>query len=141
MSAKAKKRHSSRRTATQRKNTSPSNAYKSAFLYGLVGFFLFLLGTALLSVFLLKSETQPAHMHIAVYTVYGCTALICGFLCTARKRIPIFPNCFFAGFTELLLVLICMLFASKAQFTVFVCIPIALSLVCPILGGIIGKKI
>ncbi|MGN0555698.1 MAG: TIGR04086 family membrane protein [Candidatus Fimenecus sp.] len=141
MSAKAKKRHSSRRTATQGKNSSPSNTYKPAFLYGIVGFFLFLLGAALLSVFLLKSETQPAHMHIAVYTVYGCTALICGFLCTARKRIPIFPNCFFAGFAELLLVLICMLFASKAQFTVFVCIPIALSLVCPILGGIIGKKI
>lgn len=141
MSLKAKKRRSSRRTATQGKNASPSYSIKSAFLYGIVGFFLFILGTAVLSVFLLKSETQPAHMHIAVNTVYGCTALICGFLCTARKRIPIFPNCFFAGFAQLLLVLLCMLFASKAQFTVFVCIPIILSLVCPILGGIIGKKI
>lgn len=141
MSVKVKKRRASRRTTTQRKNSGPTHTYKSALLYGIVGFLLFMLGTALLSVFLLKSETQPAHIHIAVYMVYGCTALICGFLCTARKRIPIFPNCFFAGFAELLLVLICMLFASKAQFTVVVCIPIALSLVCPILGGIIGKRI
>ncbi|MGN0520149.1 MAG: TIGR04086 family membrane protein [Candidatus Fimenecus sp.] len=140
MSVKAKKRHSSRRASAQGKNTN-TYSIKSVLLYGVTGFFLFLLGIALLSAYLLKSETPSTHLHIAVYTVYGCTALICGILCTARKRNPVFPNCFFAGFTQLLLVLLCMLIASKAQCTVFICIPIALSLVCPILGGIIGKKI
>ncbi|MGN0571630.1 MAG: TIGR04086 family membrane protein [Candidatus Fimenecus sp.] len=140
MSARAKKRRSSRRTATQANSTRAYNM-KSVLLYGITSFLLFLIGVALISAYMLKSETTPSHLHIAVYIIYGCAALICGILCTARKKSPIFTNCFFAGFTQMLLVLLCTLIASKAQFTVYVCIPIALSLICPILGGIVGKKI
>lgn len=133
-----KRRRSARQVPAQNKNI---RSIKSALIYGTIGFVLFLISSAFLAVFTLKSETPPAHMHIAIYTVYGCTVLLCGILCTARKREPIYPNCFFAGFTELLLVLLCAVIASKAKMSVYVCVPIALSLVCPILGGIVGRKI
>lgn len=112
-----------------------------ALRYGTAGFLLFFIATALLTCITLKSEATPAYLHIAIYLIYGCSSLFCGILCTVRKRTPIFPNCFFAGFTELIWILLCAVVASKAQVGIYVCIPIALSLVCPILGGIIGKKI
>lgn len=138
MSKKAKRRHSKRQSTEQ---ATGIRGLKPILRYGIAGFLLFLIVTALLTMITLKSTATPAYLHIAVYMVYGCSSLFCGVLCTARKRTPIFPNCFFAGFTELVLVLFCAVIASKAQVGIYVCIPIALSLVCPILGGIIGKKI
>lgn len=139
MSAKNRSRRAASRQAP--KQNQGVRSVKNSIIRGVIGFFAFLLGIALTACYLLKSETAPSHLHAVVYIVYGCSALLCGILCTARTREPIFPNCFFAGFAELLLVLLCTLIASKAQVTVSVCIPIALSLVCPVLGGIVGKKI
>lgn len=141
MSVTSKKRRSSRKKTMQKAQSKSRCDFKSILLYGGIGVLLFLTATALVAAYMLKHEADPAKLRIAVYILYGATALICGVLCTARKRVPVFPNCFFAGFAELLAVLFCALIAAKAQFSVFVCIPIALSLVCPMLGGILGKKI
>lgn len=138
MSVKLKKRRTPRRPKDE---VNKCDKIKFALQYGTIGFVLFLIGAALTALYLLKSETAPHHLQIAIYLIYGCSALICGILCTARKKTPIIPNCFFAGFIQMLFTVLCALVATKGHFTVFVCIPIALSLVCPILGGIIGKKI
>lgn len=138
MSVKLKKRR------TPHRPKSESNRYdkmKSALKYGIIGFMLFFIGAVFPAVYLLKSETAPRHIQVAVYLIYGCSAIVCGILCTVHKRTPVFPNCFFAGFVQMLFTLLCALIAAKGYFTVFACIPIALSLVCPALGGIIGKKI
>ncbi len=114
---------------------------KATVIRGVIAFILFLLVTAILAAFMLKSDSPPKYLKILINTVFGCASFVSGFLCTVRKREPIFPNCFFAGFTYLLLVLFCAFIAAKAQFSVLVCIPIALGLICPILGGLAGKKI
>lgn len=114
---------------------------KATVIRGVIAFILFLLITAILSAFMLKNDSQPKYLKILINIVFGCGSFVSGFLCTARKREPIFPNCFFSGFTYLVLVLLCAVIAAKAQFSVLVCIPIALGLICPILGGLAGKKI
>ena len=139
MSKKATGRRSSTRQSTPQ--NQQVNCIKTTVTRGVIAFILFLLITALLAAFMLKSDSPPKSMRIMINIVFGCASFLSGFLCTAHKREPILPNCFFAGFTYLLLVLFCGLIAAKAQFTVLVCIPIALGLICPILGGLVGKKI
>lgn len=132
------------RRAGARQNTVQNQGatrIKATVIRGVIAFMLFLLVTAILAAFMLKSDSPPQYLKILINIVFGCASFISGFLCTARKREPIFPNCFFSGFTFLVLVLLCTVIAAKAQLSVLVCIPIALGLICPILGGLAGKKI
>lgn len=132
------------RRAGARQNTVQNQGatrIKATVIRGVIAFMLFLLVTAILAAFMLKSDSPPKYLKILINIIFGCASFISGFLCTARKREPIFPNCFFSGFTFLVLVLLCTVIAARAQFSVLVCIPIALGLICPILGGLAGKKI
>lgn len=109
----------------------------------ILSYVFFIIVTALFSWFVLQKENAPTKVlqTIVVFSVTAISFLLCGYISARKNTFSVLPICFFSGFTLLALHLLTVLFAAKGSITVLICAPIGMGLICPILGGIAGKRL
>lgn len=103
----------------------------------------FVIGTGLLAWTVLQKETTPTNalQTVFMFVITGLSFLICGCLSARKNAFPVLPICFFSGFALLVLIVLTLLLAAKGNVSVFLCAPIGMGIIFPILGGIAGKRL
>lgn len=108
-----------------------------------VSYAFFIVCTALLTWVVLQKENAPSAtvQTVFLFVITACAFLLSGFLSAKKNQYSVLPICFFSGFTLLIFLMLTLLFAAKGHVTVLICVPIGMGLICPILGGIAGKRV
>lgn len=108
----------------------------------LVSYAFFFICTAIFAWFVFQKESAPTKsvQTVFIFVITAISFLLCGCITARKNAFPVLPICFFSGFTLLILVAVTLLLAAKGNITVLICAPIGIGLICPILGGIIGKR-
>ncbi len=109
----------------------------------LISYFIFLLAAAFLAWIGIRKETAPSVnvQTILLFTSCGLSFFLCGFLASHHNKFTAASVGFFSGFMLLILLVFTLFLASKGSFSVRICIPIAMGLLCPVLGSLVGKRI
>lgn len=109
----------------------------------IVSYIFFIIGSAVLSWVVFQKETAPPKtvQTIFLLAITSVSFLLCGYISARKNTFSVLPICFFSGFALLLLFIVTLLLAAKGNITVLICAPIGIGLICPILGGILGKRI
>lgn len=107
-----------------------------------VSYLFFIICSAVLTWVVFQKETPPTRTVQIVFllAITVLSFLLCGWLSARKNTFSVLPICFFSGFTLLVLLTLTLLLASKGSISVFICVPIGIGLICPIAGGILGKR-
>ncbi len=109
----------------------------------MISYVFFILCTAIFAWMVLQKETAPTKIMQTgfLFAVTALTFILCGFLSARKNSYSVLPICFFSGFALLVFLILTLLLAAKGHITVLICAPIGMGLICPILGGIVGKRV
>lgn len=132
-----------RRHRRPEQHTNPNlKTLQSAAGTGLLTFLCFLLFAAFAALYQMRAESPNAKQtQVVIWILYAVCSLLNGIVCTHRKKYSVFPKCLYAGIVFLLCTFLCILPTGVSHWTMLICLPIGLSLLCPIVGGYIGKRI
>lgn len=109
----------------------------------LVSYAFFCICTAIFAWFVFQKESAPTKpvQTVFLFIITAVSFLLCGCITARKNAFSVLPICFFSGFALLILLVVTLLLAAKGNITVLICAPIGIGLICPILGGILGKRI
>lgn len=109
----------------------------------IVSYAFFFICTAIFAWFVFQKESAPTKpvQTVFLFIITTISFLLCGCITARKNTYPVLPICFFSGFALLILFVVTLLLAAKGNVSVLICAPIGIGLICPIVSGIIGKRL